>query len=168
MDNVEIWKDCKGYEGRYQISSLGRIWSISAKKCLSTRISNKGYETVRLYTPDGKCHTESVHRLLALAFIPNPNNLPQVNHKNELKTDNRLENLEWCDAKYNMNYGSRTERASVSKGKPIAQYDLSDNLITTFSSIKEASEQTGVGRQNIEKVLHNRGNTAGHYKWRFL
>ena len=106
----EQWRPIRGYEGLYVVSNLGRVRSIGyvedriLKQCL-----NKGYFIVTL----SKCkkHTHfSVHRLVAEAFIPNPNNLPMINHRNEIKTDNRVENLEWCDCKYNCNYGSGLKR----------------------------------------------------------
>ena len=123
---MEIWKDIEGYEGLYQVSNKGRIKSLNRidsrgrkvnEKILSSKPNNKGYLRVHLYK-NGKRKPFSVHRLVAIAFIPNPNNLLEVNHKDENKENNTVDNLEWCDRKYNANYGSRNERASVSnKGK---------------------------------------------------
>ena len=123
---MEIWKDIEGYEGLYQVSNKGRIKSLNRidsrghkvnEKILSSKPNNKGYLRVHLYK-NGKRKPFSVHRLVAIAFIPNPNNLLEVNHKDENKENNTVDNLEWCDRKYNANYGGRNERASVSnKGK---------------------------------------------------
>ena len=123
---MEIWKDIEGYEGLYQVSNKGRIKSLNRidsrgrkvnEKILSSKPNNKGYLRVHLYK-NGKRKPFSVHRLVAIAFIPNPNNLLEVNHKDENKENNTVDNLEWCNRKYNTNYGSRNERASVSnKGK---------------------------------------------------
>lgn len=118
---MEIWKDIKGYEGLYQISSLGRIKSLKRKiykrKCNDTIVSlkpnNKGYCKVILHN-NGKRKAVFVHRLVAEHFIDNPDNLPQVNHKNEIKTDNNVENLEWISANDNLNYGYHNLRKYLS------------------------------------------------------
>lgn len=120
----EIWKDIEGYEGKYQISSLGRVKRLGGyyycghrgeqkkiieEKIMKQQIRSKGYLCVSL--SDGtKRKTFQVHRLVAQAFIPNPDNLPQVNHKSEITSENFVENLEWCDNKYNCNYGSHGKR----------------------------------------------------------
>lgn len=101
-----IWKDCKGYEGLYQVSNDGRVWSVRSQKYISQQKTRHGYLAVHLTAKNGKHKMEYVHRLVALVFLENPYHLPQVNHKNEIKTDNRPENLEWCNAKYNMNYSA--------------------------------------------------------------
>lgn len=107
---MEIWKDCKGYEGKYQVSNLGRVWSVKGQKYLKGTILPSGYVHVHLTTPNGKRKKERLHRLVAIAFLDNPNNLPQVNHKDENKLNNCVDNLEWCNAKYNANYGTRNQR----------------------------------------------------------
>ena len=108
----EIWKDIQGYEGMYQVSSHGRVRSFKWNRCkiLKTRKDKKGYIVVTL-TKHSKNYVPKVHRLVAIAFIPNPNNLPQVNHKDEDKSNNNIDNLEWCTNEYNRNYGTRNERA---------------------------------------------------------
>ena len=110
----ELWKDIPGYEGRYEASTLGRIRNKKNGHILKGWVNYgpknlKGRITVQ-FKKDGKQRTFYVHRLVALTWIPNPDNLPQVNHKNENSLDNRVDNLEWCDAKYNANYGTRNER----------------------------------------------------------
>lgn len=104
----EIWKDIDGYNGLYQISSLGRVRNKKGR-LISPRKKWNGYIEVQLYKASKKKHYQ-IHRLVAEAFIPNPNNLPQINHKNEIKFDNRLENLEWCDNSYNVNYSKRRSK----------------------------------------------------------
>ena len=100
----EIWKDCKGYEGKYQVSNLGRVWSIGSQKYLKGSTDKDGYMCVYLTAKNGKTKIEKIHRLVALVFLDNPNNYPQVNHKDENKQNNCVDNLEWCDTKYNTTY----------------------------------------------------------------
>lgn len=120
---IETWKDIAGYEN-YEVSNLGRIRkkssthnykcgnSYTTKEIIIKQFKNeKGYLLVR-FTKNGKKKKFRVHRLVAEAFIPNTNNLPQINHKDEDKANNHIDNLEWCDAKYNNNYGTRNERVS--------------------------------------------------------
>ena len=100
----EIWKDCKGYEGKYQVSNLGRVWSIGSQKYLKGSYNKDGYICVYLTAKNGKVKMERVHRLVALVFLDNPNNYTQVNHKDENKQNNCVDNLEWCNIKYNTTY----------------------------------------------------------------
>ncbi len=149
MEN-EIWKDIPGYEGVFRVSNLGKVKScrrivqapahiggvrIKEERILSQEVAPNGYYRVQLHI-DNKNRHVLVHRLVAIAFIPNDENLPQINHKDENKGNNRVENLEWCTAKYNSNYGERTEKSSIAKFKKISMYDFSGKLIKTFPSIK--------------------------------
>ena len=106
----EIWKDIIGFEGIYEISNLGRIRRIKTGRILSTRRSDGWYITVTLYK-DKKKYGKLLHRLVAETFVPNPYNLPEVNHIDEDKINNRADNLEFCDHKYNINYGGCIDRA---------------------------------------------------------
>ena len=112
----EIWKDIIGFEGIYEISNLGRIRRIKTGRILSTRRSDGWYITVTLYK-DKKRYGKSLHRLVAETFVPNPYNLPEVNHIDEDKINNRADNLEFCDRKYNNNYGSRMDKIRDTKLK---------------------------------------------------
>lgn len=107
----EIWIDIPGYEGRYRASNMGRIKSIINKEIImKSDVSEKGYLKLSLVDAWGFRHKESVHRLVAKTFIPNPFNLPEINHKDEVKSHNYLQNLEWCTSLYNNNYGSKGKR----------------------------------------------------------
>jgi len=149
-----------GFPG-YQVSNIGRVCS----KRRILRVDNvKGYDRVRLYR-NKQVVRIFVHRLVAMAFIPNPDNLPQINHKNEIKTDNRVENLEWCTAKYNNAYGTGRKRAAISRSKAIAQYTTGGKLIATYKQTKEARKKFG---KHIYSALAGRINTAYGFIWRYL
>lgn len=185
----EIWKDVPGYSGLYQVSNLGRVKSIERvdanKHLVRERIlkqSNRGngYNVVVLYSKGHKMF--AVHRLVALAFIPNPDGLPQINHKNEIKTDNRVENLEWCTARQNANYGTNRERISRTRKcskrckddverrkRQIEQYDLSGNFIRRYDSISDAKIENGIPVNNgsLNACLKGKQKTAYNYVWKY-
>lgn len=137
----EVWKDIKGYEGLYQVSNFGRIKSLERKridrnqilpeKILSIRKKENGYLTVSL-NKNTKDKKHLVHRLVAQAFIPNIDNKPCINHKDENKTNNNVDNLEWCTHKYNSNYNNLFKK----RYKKVNQYDLQGNFIKEWNSIK--------------------------------
>lgn len=121
----EIWKDVPGFEGLYQVSHVGNVRSVTRTitrsdgrvyvkqgKLLKSFVTNKGYEYVMLNDAQHKQHLKTVHRLVAQAFIPNPNSLPIVNHKDENKLNNDASNLEWCTQSYNMTYNDVNRRVS--------------------------------------------------------
>ena len=122
---TEIWENIEGYEGQYQISNYGRVKSFKNGKeqIIKGNINQKGYCIVDLYKNKEKKHFQ-VHRLVAKAFIPNPNNYPIVNHKDENPSNNRVDNLEWCTPKYNSNYGNIKEKQRLAK---LNKYNGSDN-----------------------------------------
>lgn len=172
-DKSEEWRDIPGYEGLYQASASGMIRS------LHTRTNQKGYNILKqlrsnkklLYLSvslckDGKCERKSVHRLVAMAFIPNPDNLPHVNHKDENPSNNRVDNLEWCTPEYNNKYGNHP-RANInhpSLSRPVNQYK-GGVLIATYPSISEARRV--IGRRNIQAVLKGRKKRCGGFEWKY-
>lgn len=174
----EIWKNIKGYEGKYQISNLGRVKSIEREYIVGNGIYHRRERILKqIYDRDKylrvclcKNNTKRnyfVHRLVAQAFIPNSNNLPQVNHKNENKSDNSIENLEWCTQIYNVNYGTAMQRASMSKCKKVNQYDLEGNFIKQWNSLKEISDTIKLNFKTISKCCLGERKTAFGYKWEY-
>lgn len=126
----EIWRDVKGYEGLYQISNLGRVKSLNYKKMkvekiLSLKPKKQGYARVN-FSKNGIRKTFTVHRLVALAFIPKEKNKNLINHKNEIKNDNRVCNLEWCDSQYNLIYSLKNKRTFAKKSSPKGVIALED------------------------------------------
>ena len=165
MKSKEIWKDILNYEKIYQVSNLGRIKSLlfNKEKILKTRIHPSGYELVNL-----KNKTYRVHYLVAQAFIPNPDNLPEINHKNEIKNDNRVNNLEWCSRKYNCNYGSLPKKVSKRFSKKVAIIDETGKERCYFPSASFAEEILNIDHSSIIKCCKGKIKTAGGYKWRYV
>ena len=119
--NMEIFKDIKGYPG-YQISNKGRLWSTKTNRYLNPFVNNRGYLTINIKAANGKRKGELIHRLVALAFIDNPNGYPEVNHIDEDKKNNDVSNLEWCTRQYNNNYGQHNAKMSATIKAQYARY----------------------------------------------
>ena len=165
----EIWKPIKGYESLYEVSNLGNVKSLNwGRESLLKPYPRKGYYCVCL-CKNNICRKFSIHRLVAQAFIPNPNNLPLINHKDEDTTNNRVENLEWCTNKYNLNYGSCQQRKSDTLSKPINQYSKDGVFIRQWKSAVEASKNLHIDRATIQMVCIGRAHrhTAGGFIWRY-
>ena len=179
MEN-EIWKDIKGYDGLYQVSNLGNVRSVDRivlrngiqvprKGKILNQIKFGDYLTVHLSKNGIKKH-HRIHRLVADAFLPNPDNLTQVNHKDEDKTNNRASNLEWCTAEYNVNYGTGIERRVAIRrnnklSRKVYQYTLDGEFIREWPSIKEISRTTGYSYGYLIQVLSGKYKSAYGYKW---
>lgn len=164
---IEIWKDV---DDRYSVSNLGRVKSNYANKerILRPHKNAYGYLVVDLRHGE-KRRIVGVHRLVAEAFIdnPNPEVLNEVNHKDEDKTNNRMDNLEWCDTKYNCNYGTRNLRKAENCKKPVCSVDKYGNVVH-YKSVKEAAESLGIRPESISKVLSPKfknNKTAGGLLW---
>lgn len=170
----EIWKDIKGYKGLYQVSNYGNIRSLgkhvngrNSKRFVKGKIiklfdDKDGYKIVNLYKKS-KMKQFRIHRLVAIAFIPNPNNYPIINHKNEIKNDNKVENLEWCSNKYNCNYGTRNDKIR----KRINQYDLQGNYIKSWDSIIQVERELNIFHSRIIEVCKGKRKQIGGYIWKY-
>lgn len=168
MMNKEIWKDIPNYEGLYQVSNLGyikKIWKSKDTICKPS-FDSHGYKQIVL-TKNNKRKLYKVHRLVALAFINNPNNYEELNHKDENKTNNEVSNLEWCDRKYNCNYGNRNYKCTRHRLHRIAQYNKQNDLVGEYPSLKEAEKITGIKYQNISSCCRNIKKSAGGYIWKY-
>ena len=167
-NRVEIWKPVIGYEGLYKISNMGRVKSIkfNKEKILFLQKDKYGYLRVGLRKM-GKLKNYFVHRLVAEAFIPNPNNLPIVNHKDENKQNNCVENLEWCTVKYNNSYGSAIFKRKEKLKKTIVQYTLTNTPIKEWRSAKDIEMELGLSHQLIGRCCLNKCKSAYGYIWKY-
>lgn len=174
-----------GYEGLYLISCDGQVKSLISNKLLKPNRMNTGYLSVELFK-DGKSKRLLIHRLVAQAFIANPDNLPQVNHIDEVKSNNCVSNLEWCTAKYNMNYGTgaktrhskidyRSEqRKHIAKEnskklcKKVIQLSKDNEYISNYQSIRDASRALNIDASHISDVCKGKRKSAGGFIWKLL
>ena len=163
----EVWKDIEGYEGLYQISNYGRVKSLKyGKERILKTVENNGYQHVLLFK-NGKGKWFYVHRLVAMVFIPNPDNLTEINHISEIKNDNRVVNLEWCDRKYNVNYGTVKQRIADKISKKLFQYTLDGELIREWQSAYEVKRQLGYSPCNISQCCNGKQKTSYGYIWSY-
>ena len=159
----EIWKPIEGYEGKYEVSNLGNIKNSRNKLLKPFKTGNDYFKVGLSYNNKNKQHF--IHRLVAQTFLDNPDNLPQVTHKDENTQNNCIDNLEWCDHSYNQNYGSRNYKVQEKLGIKVNQYDLRGNFIKTFNSITEA--QKNCKTTNICRCLKGEFKQTGGYVWKY-
>ena len=178
---IEVWKDIKGYEGRYQVSNMGRVRSLERifidkrghkqhvkGRILKQEMTRNGYLRVVLSEVCGNNKHSAVHRLVCETFLQNPENKPEVNHINEDKSDNRACNLEWVTAKENSNHGTRNARSAKALSKPVGQYTRDGELVKVWKSTREVERQLGFSSGNICNVANGKKKTAYGYVWKYI
>ena len=174
---MEVWKDVIGYEGLYKVSNKGNVHSVERKDSIGRKIGGRllkplpdkvGYLRVNL-CKNSKVKTRFIHRLVAEAFIPNRNNYLEINHKDENKTNNYVENLEWCTRKYNANFGTAIKRASKTQSKNVIGVNIKTGEVLTFSSTKEAGHK-GYSQGHVSSAcrgVYCGGNLYSGHKWSY-
>lgn len=165
----EIWKDIEGYEGSYQVSNLGRVKTLGRRRVRESIMKTeiyKGYDRISL-SKNNKSKHYFVHRLVAAAFISNPNNLPCVNHKDENPSNNNANNLEWCTQHYNLCYGNRRQKVIEKERKAVNQYDKNGNLIMVHYSIQQAARNICKNAGPICRCCKGKQAYAYDYKWSY-
>ena len=181
----EEWKEVVGFEGKYVVSSFGRVAALSfpitagslhycrRPHLMSTRQNSNGYIMLSLSLGRNRIKSVYVHRLVANAFLPNPDNLPHINHKDEDKTNNMKSNLEWCTVRYNVNYGTAIERRkktwkSLSHNcKRVAMLDDTGKIIRIFKGLRYAAEEIHRHYSAISFAIFHQSKCAG-YRWVFV
>jgi len=182
---MENWKRINSFDN-YLISTLGRVKSIARleirkdskplpvkETILKQFVDIKGYAHVGMKRNDNKWQTKQVHRLVAEAFLPNPNNQPCVNHKDENKLNNCVDNLEWCTVNYNVNYGSRNHNVSKSLknnpkiSKTVLQFDTNGNLIKEWSSLNQIKRESNLNISRISLKCRGKVKQFGNYIWKY-
>lgn len=177
MNCHEDWRSVEGFEGLYEVSNYGRVRSVdhyvkcnSGRRLVKGRLlkvcdRGNGYAFVTM-GKDGKQYNVSVHIVVAKAFIPNPNNLPCVNHKDENPRNNCVDNLEWCTYGYNLSYNDLAKRKAVDKRLPILQYSKDGKFIKEWSHAREAAEELGLNKRAIYNCCQGRTKTSGGFIWK--
>ena len=181
----EVWKDIEGYEGIYQVSNLGRVRSVDRVvhrtdprhgkpisfvlkgTIMKPQLNKKtGYLSVHLKVIE-PFKTGLIHRLVGKAFIPNPDNLPEINHKNRFRDDNRAVNLEWCTKDYNVNYDGAKQRGAEKRFIKVEQLDLKGNHIQTYNSITEAAKAVNGSTNKISFCCLGKRQKHKGYRWQY-
>ncbi len=164
ISEVETFVKIDGFEN-YEVSNLGKIRNIKSGRILKPHLHHSGY-LVHGLCENNKHKKLFLHRIIATAFIDNPDEKPQVNHIDENKLNNDLSNLEWCTERENIVHGTRTKRAAEKHFKKVIQLDLNDGVLSEFESMVQAERETGVLAGNISNCCNGRSKSAGGYKWR--
>lgn len=176
----EKWKPIEGYAGLYEVSNLGRVRSVDRITTMKNGVRRKTHGTVLkpaqgngagnylcvTLSKNGRMKKKLVHRLVASAFIPNPENLPEINHKDEDKTNNKADNLEWCDRRYNNLYGTAKARAAIKQGKPVLQ-KLDGKIVNAWPTAGMAAAFTDATQGGIDSCCRGEMSKSGGYEWEF-
>jgi hypothetical protein len=164
----EVWKFIEGFGENYEISSFGRVRNSKTSKYLKPYSNSDGYLVVGL-SKNNKIKTISVHRLVAKSFIPNPNNLPEVNHKDYNVTNNCYDNLEWCNRQYNIEYSkNRIAKATKERfSRTIYQYSSEGILIKIWNLVMDIQRELGLNSRQVTDCCNNKVKTCGNYVWSY-
>lgn len=168
----ENWKSVAGYEGLYEVSDLGRVRNAKSGRMLKPCRHKLGYMSVMLYK-EKEPRRHNIHRLVAMAFIDNPNGFGVVNHIDENKANNKVDNLEWCSVEHNMRHGTLQERLSNMRGhdgrnkKPVAQIREDGQVVKIFESVAQASRETKTARASIYLSCRGNNKKANGFYWSY-
>lgn len=162
----EIWKNIEGYEGIYEISNYGRIKNVKRGSLVQHCLNKVGYAVVKL-PKEGKRVHHKLHRLIANAFLPNPNNYPVINHKDEVKANNNLSNLEWCTHQYNNTYNQIHYRRNKSHRTSVIKMSIDGVFIESYNSVNEAGASNNIHPSSISNCLRGRDKTAAGFRWKY-
>lgn len=164
MSVFETFVKIEGFEN-YEVSNLSKVRNIKSGRILKPHLNRDGYLMLGLYENNKQKHL-FLHRIVATAFMDNPEGKPCVNHIDENKLNNDLSNLEWCTARENNIHGTRIKRVAEKLFKKVVQLDLNDNVLKIFESMVQAEQETGVSRRSISNCCSGRSKSAGGFKWR--
>ena len=164
MSEVETFVKIEGFE-KYEVSNLGKVRNMKTGKILKPILRRDGYLVLCLYGHNKQKHL-LLHRIIATAFVDNPDEKPCVNHIDENKLNNDLSNLEWCSVRENNVHGTRMKRIAEKRFKKVIQLDLNDNVLNVFESIKQAGQETGVFATSISACCNGRIKSSGGFKWK--